>query len=132
MGDTPEPRFPGGPERSVTHFPQRNRSQLGWPHSGIIRKKLQLRTQKSHGVFVIPVSEKPKLERLYERYGENRDQVGEEQAAQADAAGEGTSAGPPVDSEAGVSAARVVQSFAKREDPNGGPEGASRSSGTDP
>jgi hypothetical protein len=36
---------------------------------GIIRKKLQLKTQKSHGVFVIPPSEKPKLERLYEKYG---------------------------------------------------------------
>jgi hypothetical protein len=34
-----------------------------------IRKKLHLKTQKSHGVFVIPFSEKPKLERLYERYG---------------------------------------------------------------
>ncbi len=36
---------------------------------GIIRKKLNLKAQKSHGVFVIPPSERPKLERLYERYG---------------------------------------------------------------
>ena len=36
---------------------------------GIIRKKLQLKTQKSHGVFVIPLTEKPKLERLYEKFG---------------------------------------------------------------
>src|SRR5947199_2835251 len=35
----------------------------------IIRKKLNLKTQKSHGVYVIPLSEKPKLERLYEKYG---------------------------------------------------------------
>ncbi len=35
----------------------------------IIRKKLNLKTQKSHGVFVIPLSELPKLDRLYERYG---------------------------------------------------------------
>lgn len=35
----------------------------------IIRKKLKLETQKSHGVFVIPVSEQPKLSRLYEKYG---------------------------------------------------------------
>ena len=37
----------------------------------IISKKLLLRTQKSHGVFVIPRSEEPKLSRLYERYGIN-------------------------------------------------------------
>lgn len=35
----------------------------------IIRKKLLLKTQKSHGVFVIPPSEEPKLARLYEKYG---------------------------------------------------------------
>jgi len=35
----------------------------------IIRKRLNLKTQKSHGVYVIPVSERPKLERLYEKYG---------------------------------------------------------------
>ena len=36
---------------------------------GIIRKKLNLKAQKSHGVFVISPSEKPKLDRLYEKYG---------------------------------------------------------------
>jgi hypothetical protein len=36
---------------------------------GIIRKKLHLRTQKSHGVYVIPLSEESKLDRLFERYG---------------------------------------------------------------
>ncbi len=35
----------------------------------IIRKRLQLRTQKSHGVFVIPLTEEPKLARLFEKYG---------------------------------------------------------------
>jgi hypothetical protein len=35
----------------------------------IIRKRLGLKTQKSHGVFVIPTSEVPKLRRLYEKYG---------------------------------------------------------------
>jgi hypothetical protein len=35
----------------------------------IIRRKLSLKTQKSGGVFVIPLSEEPKLTRLYERYG---------------------------------------------------------------
>lgn len=36
---------------------------------GIIRKRLNLKPQKSNGVFVIPLSEKSKLERLYEKYG---------------------------------------------------------------
>ncbi len=36
---------------------------------GLIRRKLQLKTQKSHGVFVIPPSEMPKLSRLFEKYG---------------------------------------------------------------
>jgi hypothetical protein len=36
---------------------------------GIIRKRLNLKTQKSNGVFVIPYSEEPKLVRLYERFG---------------------------------------------------------------
>jgi hypothetical protein len=36
---------------------------------GIIRKKLNLRTQKSDGVFVIAREQLPKLERLYEKYG---------------------------------------------------------------
>jgi hypothetical protein len=35
----------------------------------IIRKRLNLKTQKSHGVYVVPLSEQPKLERLYEKYG---------------------------------------------------------------
>ena len=39
----------------------------------LIRTKLHLKTQKSNGRFVVPVTEKEKLDRLYERYG-----VGEE------------------------------------------------------
>ncbi|MBI1818667.1 MAG: hypothetical protein HYR72_27095 [Deltaproteobacteria bacterium] len=35
----------------------------------IVRRKLHLATHKSHGVFVIPMSELPKLDRLYEKYG---------------------------------------------------------------
>ncbi len=35
----------------------------------IVRRKLNLATQKSHGVFVIPLSERPKLDALFERYG---------------------------------------------------------------
>ncbi|MGO8753408.1 MAG: hypothetical protein ACLQNE_46320 [Thermoguttaceae bacterium] len=36
---------------------------------GVIRKRLHLKSQKSHGVFVIAPSERPKLDRLYERFG---------------------------------------------------------------
>lgn len=39
----------------------------------IIRKKLSLKTRKSHGNFVIPLSEGPKLARLYEKYGVNKE-----------------------------------------------------------
>jgi hypothetical protein len=35
----------------------------------IVRRSLQLKTQKSHGVFVIAPTQKSKLDRLYERYG---------------------------------------------------------------
>lgn len=35
----------------------------------MIRRKLRLVTTKSHGVFIIPPSELPKLSRLYEKYG---------------------------------------------------------------
>lgn len=35
----------------------------------IVRKKLKLKTQKSHGVFVLSPTEKAKLDRLYEKYG---------------------------------------------------------------
>jgi hypothetical protein len=39
----------------------------------VVRRKLNLMTHKSHGVFVIPVSERPKLEALFERYGVTRE-----------------------------------------------------------
>ncbi len=35
----------------------------------VIRRKLNLVTQKSHGNFVIPLSEQPKLKSLFDRYG---------------------------------------------------------------
>jgi len=41
----------------------------------IIRKKLHLATQKSHGVFLIPFTEKPKLDMLYEKYGITSDEL---------------------------------------------------------
>lgn len=48
---------------------------------GTIRKRLNLRTQKSHGVFVIPLSEQTKLERLYEKYGIGTDEANESETA---------------------------------------------------
>jgi hypothetical protein len=36
---------------------------------GIIRRKLGSVPEKSHEVFVLPLSEQPKLARLYEKYG---------------------------------------------------------------
>lgn len=38
---------------------------FGW----IVRRRLRLRTEKRHGLFVISSGERPKLERLFERYG---------------------------------------------------------------
>ena len=35
----------------------------------VVRRKLQIKTQKSHGVFIISPTEMPKLPRLYEKYG---------------------------------------------------------------
>lgn len=40
---------------------------------GIVRRKLNLRTRKSDGVFVIPREEQPKLAHLYEKYGVEND-----------------------------------------------------------
>ncbi len=45
----------------------------------VVRKKLKLKTQKSNGVYVIPQSEKPKLERLYEKYGIGQNEYREEE-----------------------------------------------------
>jgi hypothetical protein len=53
-------RYGGEYERKITNK---------WIGS-IIRKKLHLKTQKSEGVFVIPLlEEQPKLDRLYQKYG---------------------------------------------------------------
>jgi len=38
---------------------------IGW----MIRKRLGLKTDRSHGEFLIPASETAKLDRLYEKYG---------------------------------------------------------------
>jgi hypothetical protein len=52
-------RYEGDYERKITT------KWMGY----IIRRRLGLKTQKSHGVFVIPASEEPKLSRLYDKYG---------------------------------------------------------------
>ncbi|PYS88774.1 MAG: hypothetical protein DMF64_19725 [Acidobacteria bacterium] len=49
---------------------------------GVIRKRLNLKTQKSHGVFVVPLSEKSKLERLYEKYGISPDDTDKPDSAE--------------------------------------------------
>jgi hypothetical protein len=36
---------------------------------GIVRRKLQIRTHKSNGVYIIPMAQRPRLERLFEKYG---------------------------------------------------------------
>ena len=46
----------------------------------IIRKKLNLRVQRNDGLLTIPLSEKPKLERLFERYGVRAEKTEEERA----------------------------------------------------
>lgn len=48
----------------------------------IIRKKLFLKTQKSHGVFLVPLSEEPKLARLYEKYGLSTQESSEPEAVE--------------------------------------------------
>ncbi|HEX4826350.1 MAG TPA: hypothetical protein VFV19_18770 [Candidatus Polarisedimenticolaceae bacterium] len=45
---------------------------IGW----IIRKRLRLGTQKRHGVYVIADGSVAKLERLFDRYGINKEEVG--------------------------------------------------------
>lgn len=51
----------------------------------VVRKRLHLKTQKSHGVFVIPASELPALRRLYEKYGiESDDETKVSDSADAD------------------------------------------------
>ena len=53
-------RYGGEYERKITNK---------WIGS-VIRKKLHLKTQKSEGIFVIPLlEEQPKLDRLYQKYG---------------------------------------------------------------
>jgi hypothetical protein len=53
------------------HFADYDRKVTTKWIGNIVRRKLHLVTHKSHGVFIIPISELPKLDRLYERYGVN-------------------------------------------------------------
>jgi hypothetical protein len=46
----------------------------------IIRKRLNLKTQKTHGLYIIPSLEMPKLDRLFEKYGVIANGVKEENA----------------------------------------------------
>ena len=42
---------------------------------GILRRRLQIRAYKSNGVYVIPITQRPRLERLFEKYGLTRPQA---------------------------------------------------------
>ncbi len=48
---------------------------------GIVRRRLQIRTQKSNGVYIIPITQRPKLERLFEKYGLQGGSAGDGKAA---------------------------------------------------
>lgn len=48
---------------------------------GIVRRRLQIRTQKSNGVYIIPVAQRPRLERLFEKYGLTDRAAGTDKAA---------------------------------------------------
>ena len=48
---------------------------------GIVRRRLQIRTHKSNGVYIIPVAQRPRLERLFEKYGLTDGEAGEADAA---------------------------------------------------
>jgi hypothetical protein len=60
---------------------------------GIIRKRLGLQTYKSHGVYVVPVSDRSKLEALYARYGISRDNSSDTHATTAADAGSESDSG---------------------------------------
>ena len=42
----------------------------------LLRRRLRLTTYKSHGVYVLPLSEGPKLEILWQKYGITSDALG--------------------------------------------------------
>jgi hypothetical protein len=48
---------------------------------GIVRRRLQIRTHKSNGVYVIPVAQRPRLGRLFEKYGLTDREAGTSDAA---------------------------------------------------
>lgn len=58
----------------TTAFSDRHASELEHPVTNqwigaLVRRRLGLRTHKSHGNYGIPLAERPKLHRLFERYG---------------------------------------------------------------
>ena len=64
--------------RDVTdRFNARFCAEYGHPFSnkwigGVLGKQLRIETQKSHGVYVVPISEKPKIDTLAARFGLSR------------------------------------------------------------
>jgi hypothetical protein len=58
----------------VTGFVERYGAEFDRPITNrwtgsILRKRLNIHTYKSHGVYVVPVTERPKIEALSQRYG---------------------------------------------------------------
>ena len=100
---------PGSPRLSVreitTRFNAKHATDLDRQATpkwigNILRRKLRLVLQKSHGVFLVPLSEQPKLLRLYERYDVGRakpEKEQEESSAEGDVGdiGEDVKESPP-------------------------------------
>lgn len=57
---------------------------------GVLRKRLNLRTYKSHGIYVVPVTEKPKIDLLCARYGVQQPADSAEPTAAGDVGTSGT------------------------------------------
>ena len=53
-----------------------DRPITNWWVGSILRKRLNIRTYKSHGVYVVPLQERPKIELLCKRYGVDSDAAG--------------------------------------------------------
>ena len=53
-----------------------DRPITNWWVGSILRKRLNIRTYKTHGVYVVPMQERPKIELLCKRYGVDPEAAG--------------------------------------------------------
>lgn len=72
VSKSPDKALPLG--QVAVAFSQRFGDETDWKANprwigGVLRRRLQLRPYKSHGAYVLPVTECVKLKRLFERYG---------------------------------------------------------------